>query len=127
MRCDAAFKAVLSPCGNFYEKPYDDLRRGLGEAWASRWTLIILNFVIIAVLSAQFFWRPSAGSRHTNKVGPAAIALILHSCYWLAGPRIRPGAAIAVVCPVVNAKQGRNILCSPQRMYSKRFGLFGCC
>jgi hypothetical protein len=40
----------------------------------------------------SIFLRPSAGNRHTNEVRPAAIALILHSCCWLAGPGIRPGA-----------------------------------
>src|SRR5258707_2002887 len=62
------------------------LRGGFWGAWAGGWAFIFPNFVIVAALGALYVFL---GYLHPVtaiffRVGPAAIALILHSCYRLA-------------------------------------------
>ena len=62
------------------------LRGGFWGAWAGGWAFILPNFVIVAALGALFVYlgdlRPVTAVFYG--VGPAVIALILHSCYRLA-------------------------------------------
>jgi len=62
------------------------LRGGFRGAWAGGWAFILPNFVIVATVGALYVHfgglRPIAAIFYG--VGPAVIALILHSCYRLA-------------------------------------------
>jgi chromate transporter len=62
------------------------LRGGFWGAWAGGWAFILPNFVIVASVGALYVHlgglRPIAAIFYG--VGPAVIALILHSCYRLA-------------------------------------------
>jgi chromate transporter len=62
------------------------LRGGFRGAWAGGWAFILPNFVIVATLGALYVHfgglQPIAAIFYG--VGPAVIALILHSCYRLA-------------------------------------------
>jgi chromate transporter len=62
------------------------LRGGFWGAWAGGWAFILPNFVIVATVGALYVHlgglRPIGAIFYG--VGPAVIALILHSCYRLA-------------------------------------------
>src|ERR1700736_2626017 len=62
------------------------LRGGFRGAWAGGWAFIFPNFVIVAALGALYVYlgdlQPVTAIFYG--VGPAVIALILHSCYRLA-------------------------------------------
>jgi chromate transporter len=62
------------------------LRGGFWGAWAGGWSFILPNFIIVAALGALYVYlgdlQPVTGIFYG--VGPAVIALILHSCYRLA-------------------------------------------
>jgi chromate transporter len=62
------------------------LRGGFWGAWAGGWAFILPNFVIVATVGALYAHlgglRPIGAIFYG--VGPAVIALILHSCYRLA-------------------------------------------
>jgi chromate transporter len=62
------------------------LRGGFWAAWAGGWAFILPNFVIVAALGALYvhFGGLSWMTALFYGVSPAVIALILHSCYWLA-------------------------------------------
>src|SRR3989441_11010996 len=62
------------------------LRGGFWGAWAGGWAFIFPNFVIVAALGALFVYLGDlpAVTAVFYGVGPAVIALILHSCYRLA-------------------------------------------
>ncbi len=62
------------------------LRGGFWGAWAGGWAFIFPNFVIVATLGALYvhFGGLSPVTAIFYGVGPAVIALILHSCYRLA-------------------------------------------
>src|SRR5262249_56119069 len=73
------------------------LRGGFWGAWAGGWAFILPNFLIVAVMGALYVrlgglpWVTAI----FYGVSPAVIALILHSCYPLAKPRLgdlRPSA-----------------------------------
>src|SRR6201988_2037006 len=78
------------------------LRGGFWGAWAGGWSFILPNFIIVAALGALYVYlgdlQPVTGIFYG--VGPAVIALILHSCYRLAklGMEDRLQWAIAAVC-----------------------------
>src|SRR5438128_10377545 len=61
------------------------IRGGFWGAWAGGWAFILPNFVIVTVLGALYvhFGGLSAVKAIFYGVSPAAIALILHSCYRL--------------------------------------------
>jgi chromate transporter len=62
------------------------LRAGFWGAWAGGWAFILPNFLIVAALGALYVYlgdlKPVTAIFYG--VGPAVIALILHSCYRLA-------------------------------------------
>src|SRR5882762_2087894 len=62
------------------------IRGGFWGAWAGGWAFILPNFVIVATVGALYVHlgglRPIGAIFYG--VGPAVIALILHSCYRLA-------------------------------------------
>src|ERR1700682_4667166 len=62
------------------------LRGGFWGAWAGGWAFIFPNFVIVAALGAAYvyFGDLKTGTAMFYGIGPAVIALILHSCYRLA-------------------------------------------
>src|SRR3981081_534703 len=66
------------------------LRGGFWGAWAGGWAFILPNFVIVAALGALYVYlgdlQPVTAIFYG--VSPAVIALILHSCYRLAQPRM---------------------------------------
>jgi chromate transporter len=78
------------------------LRGGFWGAWAGGWSFILPNFIIVAALGALYVYlgdlQPVTGIFYG--VGPAVIALILHSCYRLAklGMEDRLQWVIAAVC-----------------------------
>jgi chromate transporter len=78
------------------------LRGGFWGAWAGGWAFILPNFIIVAALGALYVYlgdlQPITGIFYG--VGPAVIALILHSCYRLAklGMEDRLQWVIAAVC-----------------------------
>ncbi len=78
------------------------LRGGFRGAWAGGWAFILPNFIIVAALGALYVYlgdlQPVTGIFYG--VGPAVIALILHSCYRLAklGMEDRLQWVIAAVC-----------------------------
>ena len=78
------------------------LRTGFWGAWAGGWAFILPNFVIVAALGALFVHLGDlpAVTAVFYGVGPAVIALILHSCYRLAklGMEDRLQWALAVIC-----------------------------
>jgi chromate transporter len=78
------------------------LRTGFWGAWAGGWAFIFLNFVIVAALGALFVHLGDlpAVTAVFYGVGPAVIALILHSCYRLAklGMEDRLQWMLAVIC-----------------------------
>jgi chromate transporter len=78
------------------------LRTGFWGAWAGGWAFILPNFVIVAALGALFVHLGDlpAVTAVFYGVGPAVIALILHSCYRLAtlGMEDRLQWGLAVVC-----------------------------
>jgi chromate transporter len=78
------------------------LRTGFWGAWAGGWAFILPNFVIVAALGALFVYLGDlpAVTAVFYGVGPAVIALILHSCYRLAklGMEDRLQWALAVIC-----------------------------
>ena len=81
------------------------LRAGFWGAWAGGWAFIVPNFAIVAALAALYVslgdLQPVTGIFYG--VGPAVIALILHSCYRLAklGMEDFLQWAIAAACLVV--------------------------
>jgi chromate transporter len=81
------------------------LRAGFWGAWAGGWAFILPNFVIVAALGALYVYlgdlKPVTGIFYG--VGPAVIALILHSCYRLAklGMEDWPQWVVAGVCLVI--------------------------
>jgi chromate transporter len=81
------------------------LRTGFWGAWAGGWAFILPNFVIVAALGALFVHLGDlpAVTAVFYGVGPAVIALILHSCYRLAklGMEDRLQWTLAVACLVV--------------------------
>jgi chromate transporter len=78
------------------------LRTGFWGAWAGGWAFIFPNFVIVAALGALFVHLGDlpAVTAVFYGVGPAVIALILHSCYRLAklGMEDRLQWMLAVIC-----------------------------
>ncbi len=78
------------------------LRTGFWGAWAGGWAFILPNFVIVAALGALYVHLGDlpAVTAVFYGVGPAVIALILHSCYRLAklGMEDRLQWALAVIC-----------------------------
>jgi chromate transporter len=78
------------------------LRTGFWGAWAGGWAFILPNFVIVAALGALFVHLGDlpAVTAVFYGVGPAVIALILHSCYRLAklGMEDRLQWTLAVIC-----------------------------
>jgi chromate transporter len=78
------------------------LRTGFWGAWAGGWAFIFPNFVIVAALGALFVHLGDlpAVTAVFYGVGPAVIALILHSCYRLAklGMEDRLQWTLAVIC-----------------------------
>src|SRR6202051_5362424 len=62
------------------------LRGGFWGAWAGGWAFILPNFVIVAALGALYvhFGALQPVTAIFYGVGPAVIALILHSSYSLA-------------------------------------------
>src|ERR1700748_2966904 len=66
------------------------LRCGFWGAWAGGWAFILPNFIIVAALGALYVHlgdlQPVTAIFYG--VSPAVIALILHSCYRLAKPRM---------------------------------------
>jgi chromate transporter len=81
------------------------LRVGFWGAWAGGWAFILPNFIIVAALGALYVHLGDlpAVTAVFYGVGPAVIALILHSCYRLAklGMEDRLQWALAVACLVV--------------------------
>jgi chromate transporter len=81
------------------------LRCGFWGAWAGGWAFIFPNFVIVAAMGALYVYfgdlKPVTGMFYG--IGPAVIALILHSCYRLAKLGMEDWLqwAIAGVCLVV--------------------------
>src|ERR1700722_5342698 len=81
------------------------LRGGFWSAWAGGWAFILPNFIIVAALGALYVYlgdlRPVTAIFYG--VGPAVIALILHSCYRLARLGMEDWLqwAIALVCLAV--------------------------
>jgi chromate transporter len=78
------------------------LRTGFWGAWAGGWAFILPNFVIVAALGALFVHLGDlpAVTAVFYGVGPAVIALILHSCHRLAklGMEDRLQWTLAVIC-----------------------------
>src|SRR6201995_1148880 len=81
------------------------LRGGFWGAWAGGWSFILPNFIIVAALGALYVYlgdlQPVTGIFYG--VGPAVIALILHSCYRLAKLGMEDWLqwVIAAVCLVI--------------------------
>src|ERR1700681_1110630 len=81
------------------------LRSGFWGAWAGGWAFILPNFLIVAALGALYVrlgdLKPVTAIFYG--VSPALIALLLHSCYWLAklGMEDKLQWAIAAACLVV--------------------------
>ncbi len=81
------------------------LRGGFWGAWIGGWAFIFPNFVIVAALGALYVYfgdlKPVTAIFYG--VGPAVIALILHSCYRLAKLGMEDWLqwSIAIVCLAV--------------------------
>jgi chromate transporter len=81
------------------------LRGGFWGAWVGGWAFIFPNFVIVAALGALYVYfgdlKPVTAIFYG--VGPAVIALILHSCYRLAKLGMEDWLQwlIAIVCLAV--------------------------
>jgi chromate transport protein ChrA len=93
------------------------LRGGFWGAWVGGWAFIFPNFVIVAALGALYVYfgdlKPVTAIFYG--VGPAVIALILHSCYRLAKLGMEDWLQwlIAIVCLAVTvhpAGRGRVVV-----------------